>query len=125
AENTKTLASLCLPPIPLLILFFIIFFLLFLSSYSTYKNHMKHTYISFKVILLFLPVLLIFLAQLLSKFDSFPLFRPSKAAYRLTRWRRLVDLPWGMVAAVLFLLLMVSLQSSLQSMWSPIVRRSD
>ncbi|CAN0872035.1 hypothetical protein LINGRAHAP2_LOCUS10014, partial [Linum grandiflorum] len=124
---TQTLASsLSLPPIPLLTLLFIIFFLLFLSSYSNYKNHMNHTYLSFKVILLFLPVILIFLAQLLSKFDTFPFFLPSKAAYgRATRLRRLVDLPWGMVAVVVFLLLMISFQSSLQSLWSPLVRRSN
>ncbi|CAI0435254.1 unnamed protein product, partial [Linum tenue] len=124
----KTLASISAPPIPLLTLLLIIFFLLYLSSYSNYKHHMNQTFISFKLVLLFVPVAMIFAAQLLPKFERF-VFPRTKAEYYGSSSsavkRRQLDLPWGMVAVVVFLLLMVSFQSSLQSMWSPVVRRSS
>ncbi|KAJ9186450.1 hypothetical protein P3X46_002022 [Hevea brasiliensis] len=117
----KTLASVSPPPFPLLAIFLIIFLLLFVSSYFNVKDQMQHTVINFKLFLLFVPVLLILLAQLLSNFESF-IFPVTKAHYG--RIRRSWDLPWGMVALVVVLLVMVSYQSSFRSVWSPIVWRS-
>ncbi|CAL1355591.1 unnamed protein product [Linum trigynum] len=124
--TNRTLASISPPPFPLLTLLLIIFFLLYLSSYSNYRHQMNETFVSFKLFLLFVPVIMIFSAQLLSKFEIFA-FPRTKAEYYGNSpvvKRRQLDLPWGMVAAVVFLLFMVSFQSSLQSMWSPVVRRS-
>ncbi|WCJ35099.1 hypothetical protein M5689_016367 [Euphorbia peplus] len=119
----NTLSSLSPPPFPLLAIFIIIFLLLFISSYFNYKHHMESTVINFKLILLFLPVILIFITQLVSKWDGFFFSPPTKAKYGIDLHRRW-DLPWGVVLLVVMLLVMVSYQSSLRSIWSPIVWRS-
>ncbi|KAG5250339.1 ER lumen protein retaining receptor [Salix suchowensis] len=95
----RTLASMSLPPFPLVAIFVIIILLLSVSSFMSYKNRMQHTLINLKLLLLFLPVLLIFLAMFASKYGS--------ADNR--NW----NLPWGLAV------------SSFQSMWSPIVWRSN
>lgn len=77
--------------------------------------------INFNLFLLFLPVLLILVAQVLSKCESF-IVPATKAEYG--RIRRSWDLPWGVVALVVVLLVMLSYQSSFRSVWSPIVWRS-
>ncbi|OAY50580.1 uncharacterized protein LOC122723733 [Manihot esculenta] len=117
----QTLASVSPPPFPLLAIFFIIFLLLFVSSYFNFKDQMEHTVINFNLFLLFLPVLLILVAQVLSKCESF-IVPATKAEYG--RIRRSWDLPWGVVALVVVLLVMLSYQSSFRSVWSPIVWRS-
>ncbi|KDP36921.1 hypothetical protein JCGZ_08212 [Jatropha curcas] len=113
-----TLASISPPPFPLLAIFLIIFLLLFLSSYFNYKYQIQHTVINFKLFLLFLPVLLILLAQLVSKCEG-SFFPATKARYGTVR--RSWDLPWGVAVLVVVLLVMISYQSSLRSFWSPIV----
>ncbi|EEF52723.1 uncharacterized protein LOC8274663 [Ricinus communis] len=117
-----TIASISPPPFPLLAIFLIIFLLLFVSSYFNYKYQMQHTFIHFKLFLLFLPVLLIFIAKLVSKTER-PFFPATKAVYGTVRpnW----DLPWGVAVLLVVLLVMVSYQSSLRSVWSPLVWRSD
>ncbi|XP_050215014.1 uncharacterized protein LOC126666095 [Mercurialis annua] len=119
AEHTIT--SISPPPFPLLAIFVIIIVLLSLSSYFNYKSQMQQGVINFKLIMLFLPVLLIFIAKLVSKGDRF-FFYTTKAEYGTLR--RNWDLPWGVGILVVILLVMLSYQSSLRSVWSPIVWRS-
>lgn len=117
----QTLASISPPPLPLLAIFLIIFILLSASSYANYKNHMQQTMINFKLLLLFLPLLLILLAAFISKCESF-MFPKTKAEYGSVdrNW----NMPWGLAVLVVVLLVMVSYRSTFQSMWSPIVWRS-
>ncbi|KAH8515148.1 hypothetical protein H0E87_003849 [Populus deltoides] len=118
----RTLASLSLPPFPLVAIFFIIILLLSVSSFMSYKNLMRHALINFKLLLLFLPVLLIFLAMFASKVETF-MFPNTKAQYGSAD-NRSSNLPWGLAVLVVVLLVMVNYRSSFQSMWSPIVWRS-
>ncbi|KAL9395530.1 hypothetical protein Peur_009783 [Populus x canadensis] len=118
----RTLASLSLPPFPLVAIFFIIILLLSVSSFMSYKNQMRHALINFKLLLLFLPVLLIFLAMFASKVETF-VFPNTKAQYGSAD-NRSWNLPWGLAVLVVVLLVMVNYRSSFQSMWSPIVWRS-
>lgn len=116
AQNT--LASMSVPPMPLIAVFFIIIFLFCFSSYLSYKNQMHQTVVHFKLFLLFLPVLLIFLAQFMSKFDSF-FFPNTKAQYGSVE--RSWDVPWGVFTLVVVLIILASYRSSFRSLWSPIV----
>uniref|UniRef100_A0A2P2QLY8 Uncharacterized protein n=1 Tax=Rhizophora mucronata TaxID=61149 RepID=A0A2P2QLY8_RHIMU len=114
----RTLASISLPPFPLLAIFLIIFLLLSVSSYVKYKSQMQYTLVKLKLFLFFLPVILIFVARLVSKCQSF-FFPRTKAEYG--SGNRTWDLPWGVALLVLVLLVMISYRSTFQSMWSPIV----
>ncbi|KAJ6953484.1 hypothetical protein NC652_005256 [Populus alba x Populus x berolinensis] len=118
----RTLASMSLPPFPLVAILFIIILLLSVSSFMSYKNQMQHTLINLKLLLLFLPVLLIFLAMFASKVEIF-MFPNTKAQYGSAD-NRSWNLPWGLAVLVVVLLVMVNYRSSFQSMWSPIVWRS-
>ncbi|KAI9201507.1 hypothetical protein LWI28_024540 [Acer negundo] len=101
------------PPWPLVAIFGIIFMLLSISSYINYRVQMQQNMINFKIFLLFLPVLLIFVAQIMWSFK----LRTTKhglAADDNTR-----RFPWSMAALVVVLLALVSYQSRVQSMWNP------
>ncbi|KAF9686721.1 hypothetical protein SADUNF_Sadunf02G0018900 [Salix dunnii] len=58
----------------------------------SYKNRMQHTLINLKLLLLFLPVLLIFLAMFASKVETF-MFPNTKAQYGSADNRNW-NLPW-------------------------------
>ncbi|KAJ4843664.1 hypothetical protein Tsubulata_010168 [Turnera subulata] len=98
----RTLASMSPPPLPLVAVLLIIFVLLYVPSYLAYKNQMQETVINFKLFLLFVPVLLIFLAQFVSKFDRF-MFPRTKIEYGSPNYRSW-NLPWGVIALVVLLL---------------------
>lgn len=81
------------------------------SSYINYSLQMQHTKFNLKLYLLILPLVLIFAAQLVWSF-------------RLVFTRRDLDdvasnVPWSMVVLVIVLLVLVSYQSQIQSMWGP------
>ncbi|CAN1824513.1 hypothetical protein LINPERHAP1_LOCUS30801 [Linum perenne] len=109
--RNQTLASISPPPFPLLALVFIIFSLLYLS-YSGSNQH--HAFNNFKLFLVFLPFLIIILAYLMSKLEKFaspqtkPEYHGGVVAQRQRQW----ELPWGVVAMVMFLLLMASFHPS-------------
>ncbi|TYJ28503.1 hypothetical protein E1A91_A06G004000v1 [Gossypium mustelinum] len=91
------------------------------SSYINLKREVHHTVFNLKLFLLFLPVMLIFAAQFLSKCERLvvPYVRTKRDLVRRT-W----DLPWGMIMVVVVLLVMLSYQSYFHSMWSPNIWRS-
>lgn len=107
----RTLGSLSAPPLPLLAIFGIIILLMTVSSYIKYRLQMQYTMLNLKLFLLILPLVVIFAAQLVWSF-------------RLGFTRRGLDdmasnVPWSMVALVIVLLVLVSYQSQIQSMWTP------
>ncbi|TXG52060.1 hypothetical protein EZV62_021229 [Acer yangbiense] len=108
----QTLASMSAPPWPLVAIFGIIFMLLSLSSYINYRVQMQQNMINFKIFLMFLPVLLIFVAKITWSFK--PRTAKHGSADDNTR-----SFPWSMAALVVVLLALVSYQSRVQSMWSP------
>ncbi|KAF5740863.1 hypothetical protein HS088_TW11G00943 [Tripterygium wilfordii] len=118
----QTLASISAPPLPLLAIFSIIVLLLLLSSFVSFSSVIQHTKLNFSFFLLLLPLLLILIAPLVSKFERFEFLRP-RTKYVLAHQAR--DLPWGVVLLVVVLLVMVSYQSSLRSMWSPLIWRPN
>ncbi|TYI20972.1 hypothetical protein ES332_A06G004700v1 [Gossypium tomentosum] len=63
----QAITSISAPPLPLLSIFGIICVLLMVSSYINLKREVHHTVFNLKLFLLFLPVMLIFAAQFLSK----------------------------------------------------------
>ncbi|KAG4193657.1 hypothetical protein ERO13_A06G004000v2 [Gossypium hirsutum] len=117
----QAITSISAPPLPLLSIFGIICVLLMVSSYINLKREVHHTVFNLKMFLLFLPVMLIFAAQFLSKCERLvvPYVRTKRDLVRRT-W----DLPWGMIMVVVVLLVMLSYQSYFHSMWSPNIWRS-
>ncbi|MBA0869506.1 hypothetical protein Goshw_029028 [Gossypium schwendimanii] len=117
----QAITSISAPPLPLLSIFGIICVLLMVSSYINLKREVHHTVFNLKLFLLFLPVMLIFAAQFLSRCERLvvPYVRTKRDLVRRT-W----DLPWGMIMVVVVLLVMVSYQSYFHSMWSPNIWRS-
>ncbi|XVF73824.1 hypothetical protein PTKIN_Ptkin13bG0018900 [Pterospermum kingtungense] len=118
----QTITSISAPPLPLLSIFGIICLLLLLSSYVNAKKEIHHTVLNLKLFLLFLPVVLIFAAQFVSKCERFVI--PYARTKRELEYRT-SNLPWGMVVLVAVLMLMVSYQSYFHAMWSPNIWRSD
>lgn len=106
----QTLANMSAPPWPLMAIFGIIFLLLSLSSYLNYRLQMQQNMINLKIFLLFLPVLLIFVVQIISS------FRPGTRSAVAEGAR---NFPWSVAVLVAVLLALVSYQSRAQSMWSP------
>ncbi|KAG8364393.1 hypothetical protein BUALT_Bualt19G0124200 [Buddleja alternifolia] len=123
----QTFSSISAPPLPLLAVFAIVIFLLSLSQYSNYKEQMHYTMISFKLLLLLVPVLLILFIRsgpLTGEGWWFNLW-PSTQRGRQTRreWGPgMSGFPWGVAVLVVVLLVLVSYQSSFHSMWFPLGR---
>lgn len=111
-----TLASFSIPPWPLLAIFSIIVVLLSISSYTSFKYQMQKTIIGFKLVLLFIPLLFIFIANFIMKYDK------SLVISRKTK-RMLVDHqgnpPWGVALLLVILLVLLSYQSYFHSLWWP------
>ncbi|KAL7236968.1 hypothetical protein ACSBR1_020121 [Camellia fascicularis] len=114
----QTLASISIPPFPLLAIFAIVIFLLSLSQYTNYKAQMQHTMINLQLFLFLLPILLIviMLSGLTSgRFNFWFLQSEHNPTHRSERGGG--GSPWGVAILVVVLLLLVSYQSSFQSKW--------
>ncbi|KAL5845295.1 hypothetical protein ACOSQ4_011253 [Xanthoceras sorbifolium] len=107
----QTLASMSAPPWPLLAIFGIVFLLLSLSSYVNYRLQMQQNMINLKIFLLFLPMLLIFAAQI--AWSLKPIRKHDLADGTGSNF------PWSVAVLVAVLLALVSYQSRVQSMWTP------
>ncbi|KAG6704840.1 hypothetical protein I3842_07G152700 [Carya illinoinensis] len=115
----QTLASISLPPLPLVAIAGIIVLLLLLNSYATYRSQMWHTVITFKLFLFPLPVLLIFLMHSITKYGRIVITAP---VTKNDTVHQAQSLPWGLALLVLVLVLMLSYQPYFHSMWWPQIR---
>lgn len=107
----KTLASLLAAPLQLVAIIGIVVILLSLSSYTSYRVQMERHMIGFKVLLFFLPLVLIFVANAITTFGS-PTKRPVD---------RSGDFPWGVTVLLVLLLLLIAYQPYYHSKWWPSV----
>ncbi|KAL7206889.1 hypothetical protein ACSBR2_019568 [Camellia fascicularis] len=116
----QTLASISIPPFPLLAIFAIVIFLLSLSQYTNYKAQMQHTMINLQLFLFLLPILLIviMLSGLTSgRFNFWFLQSEHNPTHWSERGGGGGGSPWGVAILVVVLLLLVSYQSSFHSKW--------
>ncbi|KAL5557884.1 hypothetical protein UlMin_034095 [Ulmus minor] len=118
----QTLASISAPPLPLMAIFGIVMTLLFISSYINYKMQMQKTMIGFKMFLLFLPLLLVFVALMMTKYGRFVAVTPVTKNYPANQDEG--GSPWGVAVMVGLLLVLVSYQSHFHSKWWPPVWRT-
>lgn len=112
--TSQTLSSISLPPPTLLVFFAIVVLFLSLSKYMDYREELHKTGISFRFLLLVIPVVLIFIVRSLPTEERF--------GYRCLRREhdmvgRAWSFPWGVAALVVLLLVMISYESSFQSRW--------
>lgn len=61
----QTLASISLPPMPLMVIFGLVVLLMYLGSYWDYKAQVERSVIGFKLFLFLLPVLVILIVHLM------------------------------------------------------------
>lgn len=113
----QTLGSMSAPPSPLMALVGIVVLLLFLSSYTNYKSQMRKTQIGFNLFLLFLPILLIFLAYYMTKYGRFQIVSPTTKA--MVFHDQSGASPWGVGLFLGLMLILVSYQPYFQSKWWP------
>ncbi|KAJ7966866.1 Transmembrane protein [Quillaja saponaria] len=119
----NTLSSISAPPLPLVAIVGIVILLLWISSYTSYKSQVQKSKINFNLFLLFLPLLLLFLANSINKYARL-VYPATKATRTVIHQARQEGSPWGVLALVLLLLVLVSYQSSFKSMWSPAIWRT-
>ena len=124
----STLSSISAPPLQLLAVVGIVMFLLFVPSYIKFKSTMQTATINLNFLLLFLPLVLIFIAHSISRHGSrlvvpVPLLSLGRALAR-TRTGGAGGSPWGVAALVVLLLVLAFFRSNFRSMWSPLIWRS-
>ncbi|KAG5048005.1 hypothetical protein JHK85_009108 [Glycine max] len=107
----STLYSLSAPPLQLLAIVAIVMFLLFVPSYINFKSTVQTATIGFHVFLLFLPLLLIFVAYTISKYGPrlvVPAPPPFFGGIRVRTEAGSGGFPWGVAALVVLLLVLAS-----------------
>jgi hypothetical protein len=115
----QTLNSISPPPMPLLTIAGIMVLLLLLSSYTSYKSQMHQTIISFKFFLFLLPLLLIFVMHMITKYGRIVILAPITKIDAVHQAQSLPPMPWGLGLLLLLLVLMLSYQSYFHSKWWP------
>ncbi|XP_039122349.1 uncharacterized protein LOC120258934 [Dioscorea cayenensis subsp. rotundata] len=111
----QVLASISLPPAPLLAVFAIVVLFLSLSWYTNYKEQVHRSELGlrfFFILFLFLVVLVLAGYMLVDRRFKFRRFGPEQEGRDMAG-----SSPWGVAALVVVLLLMVSYQSSFHSQW--------
>lgn len=114
------------PALPLHLCFFLFVLLIFIgiSWYSNYESMLEDFFDQVKLILMISPLVLLLVLHLLSNFESsyrkFPSIIPLPEKESL---HRAGGTPWGVGFLLVFLLFMISYQSSLQERWFPILSR--
>ncbi|CAN8277072.1 unnamed protein product [Cochlearia groenlandica] len=106
------------PPLELVAVFAIISLFLFLSSYPNYKYKVEKTTTNLKILLLFLPILFVFLLVSMSFFRG--VFFGSSYSVRANQAMSLFGeskFPWGVLVMLIILLFLVSKQSYFHSLW--------
>lgn len=107
-------------PLHLILLIVIVFFMLGFSWYINYESMFEDMMSQFKLFLMLLPLLLLLLVHCLSTggLPTFLLPLPEKDSLH-----RAGGSPWGVAFLLVFLLFMISYQSSFQERWFPLVAR--
>ncbi|KAJ3678625.1 hypothetical protein LUZ60_002428 [Juncus effusus] len=121
----RSLSSLSLPPFPLIAIFAILIFFIYISSHIDYKNIERRTEEGFRIFLILLVVLLLFVVRYvlcdgLSLFTSFRMpywYERRSVHHRPGLFGSSFSIPWGMIVVVVLLLVMVSYQSYFHSKW--------
>ncbi|KAM6564922.1 hypothetical protein CsatB_024920 [Cannabis sativa] len=127
----RTVASLSFPPLPLMAVVGIVVVLLSISSYANYRSHMHQTVIGFKIFLLFLPLLLIFLAKFVTKYGSVLVIRTPRTKREYFSSLSLFEggnnnnnnnnnnSPWGVAMVLVVVMVLISYKSYFHSKWWP------
>ena len=97
-------------PLPLFISILIVLFMLGFSWYVNRESMFEDMMIQVKLFLILIPLLLIILAHCLPLPEDYSLHRAGGS-------------PWGVAFLLVFLLFMVSYQSSFHERWFPFVAR--
>ncbi|KAK2641433.1 hypothetical protein Ddye_023196 [Dipteronia dyeriana] len=106
--------------LPFHLLFFIIilFFILGFTWYINYESKFEDFINQLKLFLMITPVILLLLVHCLS--EGFPFFVPFPERDSL---HRAGGSPWGVGALLVFLIFMISYQSSLHERWFPLIAK--
>ncbi|PSR99587.1 NAD(P)H-quinone oxidoreductase [Actinidia chinensis var. chinensis] len=106
----RTLASMFETPIPLLVFFVVTVLLLYAPYYLDTKTRMQQAILNFQLFLFLLPAIFLLFIHLVSSIRD-----PTRPWHTLTHsWD---GSTWGVAAVVVLVLVLVSYQSSLKSMW--------
>ncbi|AES99745.1 hypothetical protein MtrunA17_Chr5g0438381 [Medicago truncatula] len=107
--------------IPIHLCFFtiILFFVLAFSWYINYEYMYEDMFIQMKILLAFVPLILLLVVHCLSSEGSFPLPLPEERE----SLHRAGGSPWGVALLLVFLLFMMAHQSSFHERWFPLVTK--
>ncbi|CAA2963797.1 Hypothetical predicted protein [Olea europaea subsp. europaea] len=111
----QTLDSISAPPLPLLVFFGLLIMLMFLASYSHYKAEVEKSKMNLKLLFFLLPLLVILMLNFMVDNRWWFYAGISPPAYETVRQEG--SAPWGLLLLLVFLLVMVQYQSSIQSSW--------
>ncbi|XP_021891161.1 uncharacterized protein LOC110809592 [Carica papaya] len=105
-------------PLHLCFFIFILFSVLGFSWYINYESKFEDILYQLKLFLMLSPFFLLLLVHLLSPAGGFSFFLPLPEKDSL---HRAGGSPWGVAFLLVFLLVMVSYQSSLHERWFPLL----
>ncbi|KAK2377298.1 oxidoreductase/transition metal ion-binding protein [Trifolium repens] len=106
-------------PFHLCFFMFILFFVLTFSWYINYESKYEDMFIHVKILLSLVPLILLLIVHCLSSGESFSLPLPEER----DSLHRAGGSPWGVALLLVFLLFMVSYQSSFHGRWFPLATR--
>ncbi|KAI4346287.1 hypothetical protein L6164_013352 [Bauhinia variegata] len=96
----------------------VLLFVLALSWYINYENAFEDMMIQVKIFLMLTPLFLLLLVHCLSREEPFLLPLPERESLH-----RAGGSPWGMALLLVFLLFLISHQSSFHERWFPLATR--
>lgn len=106
-------------PIHLCFFMLILFLVLTFSWYINYESLYEDMFIQVKILLSLVPLILLLTVHCLSSGGSFPLQLPEERE----SLHRAGGSPWGVALLLVFLLFMMSYQSSFHQRWFPLLTR--
>lgn len=106
-------------PVHLCLFMFILFFVLAFSWYINYEYVYEDKFIQLKILLSLVPLILLLVVHCLSSGESFTLPLPEESE----SLHRAGGSPWGVALLLVFLLFMISYQSSFHERWFPFATR--
>lgn len=122
----NTLSSISAPPFQLVAIVGIVMFLLLVPSFINFKSTMQTATINFNLFLLVLPLMLILIAQFISRYGARLVVPVPPSIFRRGRAQTGGGggSPWGVATLVVLLLVLAFYRSNFRSMWSPLIWRS-
>lgn len=115
----QTVASISMPPLPLLAIFGIVIFLLSISQSASYKEQLQRASMNVQLVLLLVPILLILLLRPSFTGGWFNFWAPKRGREEYSSMQRSSGggFPWGVAILLVALVVLVSYQSSFHSKW--------